>query len=217
MNSFNHYAYGSVADWVYEEACGIKPKAPAFAEVIIAPKPTDKLDYLSATLYTRQGKIVSTWYHENGKIKYEIETPVKSRIVIDGKEYRALTIEAMGLTANAYYYSSNKGAEIYESGTSGTPAKFYATKIFTQEDLPEGAVIWVNSGWQYRPEGWKYNGKRPDNVKTTYVTADESWWGTHTQKGFNISKTNNASLVGVSADTVYENFKIYIPVDNIIE
>ena len=87
MNSFNHYAYGSVADWVYEEACGIEPKTPAFGEVIIAPKPTNKLDYLSATVYTRGGKIFSKWYHENGKIKYEIETPVKSTIIIDGKEY----------------------------------------------------------------------------------------------------------------------------------
>ena len=136
-------------------------------------------------------------------------------VVINGKEYRALTIEAMGLIANAYYYSSNKGAEIYETGTSGTPAKFFATKIFTKEDLPIGAVIWVNSGWQYRPEGWTYTGSRPNNVTTTYVTADEAWWGTHTQKGFNISKTNGGSLVGTSNETVYESFKIYIPVENI--
>ena len=87
MNSFNHYAYGSVADWVYEEACGIKPLKPAFEEVLIAPKPTDKLDRLSATFESRQGKITSKWYHLDGKIRYEIETPVKSKIVIDGKTY----------------------------------------------------------------------------------------------------------------------------------
>lgn len=138
-------------------------------------------------------------------------------VTINGKEYRALSKKAMGLIANAYYYSSNKGAEIFESGTSDTPAKFFATKIFTKEDLPIGAVIWVNSGWQYRPEGWAYTGSRPDNVKTNYVTADEAWWATHTQKGFNISKTDGSSLVGVSDDTVYENFKIYIPVENIAE
>jgi alpha-L-rhamnosidase len=87
MNSFNHYAYGSVADWVYEEACGIKPKKPGFEEAIIAPKPTDKLDFLSASLETRHGKITSKWYHENGKIKYEIETPVKASVVINGENH----------------------------------------------------------------------------------------------------------------------------------
>ncbi|MBE6663205.1 MAG: alfa-L-rhamnosidase [Ruminococcaceae bacterium] len=87
MNSFNHYAYGSVADWVYEEACGIKPQRAGFMEALIEPKPTDKLDYLSATIETRHGRILSKWYHENGKIKYEIETPVKATIIIDGKAH----------------------------------------------------------------------------------------------------------------------------------
>lgn len=87
MNSFNHYAYGSVADWIYEQACGIKPKKAGFKEVIIEPRPTDKLDYLSAIIDTRCGKIMSKWYHDGAKIKYEIETPVKATILIDGKAY----------------------------------------------------------------------------------------------------------------------------------
>ncbi|MBQ7352498.1 MAG: family 78 glycoside hydrolase catalytic domain [Clostridia bacterium] len=87
MNSFNHYAYGSVADWIYEQACGIKPKRAGFKEVIIEPRPTDKLDYLSAIIDTRCGKIMSKWYHDGAKIKYEIETPVKATILIDGKAY----------------------------------------------------------------------------------------------------------------------------------
>ena len=87
MNSFNHYAYGSVADWVYEEACGIKPKKAGFFEAIIEPKPTNKLEYLSASIETKHGKISSKWYHEGDKIRYEIETPVKTAVIIDGKEY----------------------------------------------------------------------------------------------------------------------------------
>ena len=141
--------------------------------------------------------------------------------VIDGKEYRALTLEAMGFIQNAFYNSDRKGPVIDESGTSGTPAKFFATKIFLDEYLPNGAVIWVGSGYQYRPEGWDDTnaspGSRPGNVSTTYVTIDEAWWGSFTQRGFNISKTNGASLVDVSVETIYENFKIYIPVENIAE
>ena len=87
MNSFNHYAYGSVADWVYEEACGIKPLEAGFERVEIAPKPTDKLDHLSAIIETKKGKISSKWYHFEGKIRYEIETPVEAKIVINEKTY----------------------------------------------------------------------------------------------------------------------------------
>ena len=84
MNSFNHYAYGSVADWIYEEACGIKPLKEGFKEALIAPKPTSRLDHLSATIHTKQGKITSKWYHIGDKIRYEIETPVESTIIING-------------------------------------------------------------------------------------------------------------------------------------
>jgi alpha-L-rhamnosidase len=86
MNSFNHYAYGSVADWVYGVACGINTveEKPGFEKIVIKPTPTDKLDYLSATLCTKYGKIKSKWYHENGAVRYEITVPKSAEIIIDG-------------------------------------------------------------------------------------------------------------------------------------
>jgi alpha-L-rhamnosidase len=88
MNSFNHYAYGSVADWVYEVGCGITPAAPGFEKIVIAPHPTDKLGMLSARIDTKQGTVSSKWYHFEGKVRYEITTPCDNTlIIIDGKEY----------------------------------------------------------------------------------------------------------------------------------
>ncbi len=57
MNSFNHYAYGAVADWVYEEAAGIHTveEAPGFERVKIAPKPDSRLDWLEAPLKQEKG------------------------------------------------------------------------------------------------------------------------------------------------------------------
>ena len=89
MNSFNHYAYGSVADWVYEVACGINiiEDAPAFEKILISPIPTDKINYLSAKIKTRHGIVSSKWYHKGGKIHYKITTPTPATIIIDGKSY----------------------------------------------------------------------------------------------------------------------------------
>ena len=84
MNSFNHYAYGSVADWVYEVGCGIKPTKPGFDEIVIEPHPTNQLQHLTASIDTVHGIVSSKWYHSNGKIRYEITTPVDSTIIIDG-------------------------------------------------------------------------------------------------------------------------------------
>lgn len=90
MNSFNHYAYGSVADWVYGVGCGIKAveEKPGFEEIIIAPKPTKKLKHLSAKIETRRGLVSSAWYLEGNTFRYEITTPVKSTIIIDGVSYQ---------------------------------------------------------------------------------------------------------------------------------
>ena len=89
MNSFNHYAYGSVIDWVYERAAGIQPAAPGFACVTVAPEPTDALDWLEASIDTPHGRVSSRWAHADGRIRYEITLPVAGEVVIDG-EARAL-------------------------------------------------------------------------------------------------------------------------------
>lgn len=38
MNSFNHYSYGAVVEWLYSYVGGIKPGAPGFSKVILAPR-----------------------------------------------------------------------------------------------------------------------------------------------------------------------------------
>ena len=48
MNSFNHYAYGSVADWLYEKAAGIMPALPGFEKAVICPHPDKRLGWMDA-------------------------------------------------------------------------------------------------------------------------------------------------------------------------
>lgn len=47
MNSLNHYAYGAVCEWIYQDVCGITPveDAPGFKKVILAPKPDERLGW----------------------------------------------------------------------------------------------------------------------------------------------------------------------------
>ncbi len=138
--------------------------------------------------------------------------------VIDGKEYRALTAEAMGLTPFAYYWSDKQEGFYLDDQTMAK--KFFATEEFDNTVLVKGTVIWVASGWQYRPEGWKYTGKRPDNVTAEYTTVDSLWWSSYETRAFNISKTGLPELAPLGFDTVeevYQVFKIYIPVEHIAE
>lgn len=85
MNSYNHYAYGSVADWVFGEACGIQPAEPGYARVRIAPRPDPRLNSLCAVLDTVHGRIRSAWKYTEQGIRYEIDTPVPTEIILNGK------------------------------------------------------------------------------------------------------------------------------------
>lgn len=89
MNSFNHYAYGAVADWVYTKAAGISPmeEFPGYEKVRISPLPDERLGWLKCSYQSRRGLIRSEWSQENGMWRYEIETPVDAIITIAGKSH----------------------------------------------------------------------------------------------------------------------------------
>ena len=84
MNSFNHYAYGSVLDWLYSVAAGIKTdeKHPGYEKAVIAPHPDRRLDWLEARLDTRNGQIISRWEKDGKYYRYIITTPIESTIII---------------------------------------------------------------------------------------------------------------------------------------
>ena len=87
MNSFNHYAYGAVADWVFEKAAGLshEENAPGFSELVYAPHPDPRIGWLQARLDTRHGTVRAFWACEEDGIRYELTTPVRTLVKLDGE------------------------------------------------------------------------------------------------------------------------------------
>ena len=90
MNSFNHYAYGSVAAWMYRVAAGIAATEDgvAYERIRIAPIPNRALGRVKASIDTRHGRIVSEWRYEGEAIRYGYEIPegCTATVIIDGVE-----------------------------------------------------------------------------------------------------------------------------------
>ena len=84
MNSYNHYAYGSVMEFVYRRIAGIEAKEAGFATIKIAPRPVKGLPKLYAEYESVRGKIVSEYSQKDGKIEYVIEIPgqIEAEIVL---------------------------------------------------------------------------------------------------------------------------------------
>jgi alpha-L-rhamnosidase len=92
MNSLNHYAYGSIVEWLYNTAAGIRPmeETPGFERFLLCPKPDPSLGHLEARFDSPRGTIKSAWrYEEDGRLVFDFEVPAgtKTKLVLpDGSE-----------------------------------------------------------------------------------------------------------------------------------
>ena len=78
MNSFNHYAYGAVLDWMYGTMAGIRldPKSPGWKHFILAPIPDKRIGNVNATYESPYGAIKSSWeFNKNGTWHFRAEIP----------------------------------------------------------------------------------------------------------------------------------------------
>ena len=77
MNSFNHYAYGCVCQWIWETAAGIAadPAEPGFKHIIMRPQPDKRLGHLDAVYNSAAGKIKSSWRYKGDKWTWEFTIP----------------------------------------------------------------------------------------------------------------------------------------------
>jgi alpha-L-rhamnosidase len=83
MNSFNHYAYGAIGDWMYRVMAGINThdNLPGYKHTIIEPHMGGGFTYASASLQTIYGKLSSGWKRETGRILFDIEIPANTTAV----------------------------------------------------------------------------------------------------------------------------------------
>jgi alpha-L-rhamnosidase len=80
MNSFNHYAYGAIGEWLYSRVAGIKidEKHPGYKHFILAPHPGGGLTYVKASFDSMYGTIISGWSIEDGNMVYAVEIPANT-------------------------------------------------------------------------------------------------------------------------------------------
>ena len=79
MNSFNHYSYGAIGDWLYRSAVGIREEAPGFKKIVICPHPGGGFTHMQASTKTPYGKVSAKWTAEEDVLKtLEVEIPVNT-------------------------------------------------------------------------------------------------------------------------------------------
>ena len=97
MNSFSHYAFGAVGEWMMASLVGIDRAAPGFDRIRIAPRPTGTITQASGSTETRHGTLACSWKLEGSQFTAEITIPpnttadvtlpVKGQVTEGGKPF----------------------------------------------------------------------------------------------------------------------------------
>jgi len=84
MNSFNHYAYGAIGEWMYRVVAGIEidEKQPGYKHILIQPRPGGGLTYAKASVETLYGHVESGWKFADGKMALHVEVPANTTATV---------------------------------------------------------------------------------------------------------------------------------------
>ena len=104
MNSFNHYAYGAIGEWLYQYVAGINidPEHPGYKHILLAPHTGGGLTNANAEFESLYGKIKSAWKLNGNDFVYEVTIPANTTatVTLPGAELVQLTMNAKPLPAN---------------------------------------------------------------------------------------------------------------------
>jgi alpha-L-rhamnosidase len=84
MNSFDHFAFGSVGEWLFRHVLGINPdiEYPGYEHFTIHPRPGGSLTWAKGLYNSIRGEIASSWKIENGKFVLDVKIPANSTATV---------------------------------------------------------------------------------------------------------------------------------------
>ncbi|OON71877.1 alpha-L-rhamnosidase [Streptomyces tsukubensis] len=115
MNSFNHYAYGCVGEWMYANIAGIAPAAPGFRKVTVRPRPGGGITRAEGRFDARYGAITTAWRKDGDRFRLDVTLPVNTTGEVWIPAGRAADVSH----GSATYLRMEDGCAVFAAG-SGT-------------------------------------------------------------------------------------------------
>ena len=100
MNSLNHYAYGSIGNWLYTRLCGLQAVEPGYKIFRVAPQFIKGITWAELEYESVYGKIALAWRCEGGKITVDLTVPANTTAILVLPEQT----ESLTLGSGCYHY-----------------------------------------------------------------------------------------------------------------
>ncbi len=166
MNSFNHYAYGAIGDWMYRVATGIdtEEQAPGYKRMVIKPHPDKRMGHVHAEYQTPYGKVRSAWKYEGNQLVVEVEIPANTTasVYLPATEPTAISeggkalavvkeVTLVGKAGDRVVVQVGSGSYRFEIPTDWANFQKYATANQTLMTANENRVVFMGNSIT---EGW---------------------------------------------------------------
>jgi len=147
MNSFNHYAYGSIVEWIYRNAAGLNPveDRPGFRRARLAPMPDKRLKWIKARLDSAAGRYESEWaIRDDGSLAFHFRVPFNAaaELRLPDANLADVKVNGQALSANGLS-ASQDGPDTLVDLPAGAwdfeymPTQDYLPHLSTQSSLAE--------------------------------------------------------------------------------
>jgi alpha-L-rhamnosidase len=130
MNSYNHYAYGAVADWIYRFAAGVDAVAtdPGFHTILLRPHFDARLGSLNFSYESAYGTIRSAWLVSGNSASWKVTIPAntRGRLPIPPEQKGSFKLDGQSLSQSSRirWLGADGGSEVYE-----LPAGAYTLEV----------------------------------------------------------------------------------------
>jgi alpha-L-rhamnosidase len=82
MNSFAHYSFGAVCEWMFRTIGGIDTDGPAYKRIVIRPQPGGRLSWARTSYDSIQGRIATAWKLDGDKLRLDITIPANTTATV---------------------------------------------------------------------------------------------------------------------------------------
>jgi alpha-L-rhamnosidase len=130
MNSFNHYAFGSVGRWMFGTVAGIDTEGPGYKRIIIRPQHGGGFSYAKAGYESIHGKIESDWKIEGRTFTLNVTIPpnTTATVYVPARDPESVTesgwpaavsegVRFLRMEGDKVVYEVGSGNYVFVSGT----------------------------------------------------------------------------------------------------
>ena len=112
MNSFSHYSFGAVAEWMFRYGLGIDSDGPGYRKIIIRPAVSEEMDRMSGSYESINGTISSEWERADGKLRLSLSIPVNATATVFLPAAEGATVTEGGEPVTGAYREGRRIVEI---------------------------------------------------------------------------------------------------------